>query len=1342
MPIQKKKKLFLQVFYGIFAVWVLFLALVPTILSSGGLKYLTQRKVPGSFSFQKAKLSWFKPQTIYGLVYTQPEIGLEVDVASLTTQATLWNLFLHPRDLQKTEIEGLIGTLNLEKNQRGFVFEESSKLSEAPLSKSSESPPYLILSLPFIGKFNLDHSQFTFKSPEYDSIVFNEIQLNCNMLSKEGPLICNLACETSKSDLSGSAFVNFELGGFDKESKMILTPFDRDILFLSPKGYLQMNAQLTNLPSEGLDHVAMLYSPKLSGLLSSLFGDSLNLGSRIHVIKGKSSVTLNADAPNLNLKFSGSLAQNELSLDQASICNIKLTPSFMKSLSKVCQLSSPLEITKESKASIHLDRLSIPLDFKNFNLNTLSCNAQFSVEEMSFTKESHLKDFKIQQIKGAIDTFDIGENLTFHLKAAAENKNHPMIVKADGQISKLSHLQESEGVEQLNGSCQLEMKEIPSHFLSYLLGNQELLIEVLGPTTSLDLKFEGSPKEGTLDLKLISSRMNFAQTQFKLIDKNLLVLTNPSEFHYKLNPSFAKLVLNPKLSLLHPFDVEAKLKKLVISLIPNERTIKDIDLKLSSKPFETSYENSKSIHIQDTRVYIGKNEEDKIETKAYFTALLPEDYNATFLKEPLNFSILLKNIPFTSQKQSEIAGLIKSKELSFEFEGILDPQFNLHLTEQAKFEFSSSPVDFSKLHLIPNSSYEVFIEPSTLSLSQMASNAEIKGFFKTQNLICKLGEEELFFDEIKAPITFNSVDRSLHFSWEYTPLNLYLQGSLSDLSLKKGKKSQLQVCGIFSKSPSSILSFITQQDLDYSTIAGPTFNLTFEAKKKRGAEHEIDLQYEFSSEQLFSEGELSVDNELRLNQPLQLKYRLTPGKEDSLLSLFSSKKGGEPPFTLIKPVEIVMTLNTLQIDSDSLLPLTYAGEFHLDEISTIQGDLFHVEGFFGTLPDETSFKFQVHAHSILESQPGELFFNYESLNSNLNFSEKNGRFELNLVKFPSKLFQSFLTTIEPKFSLLTESMGSIVNLSSSLEIKQGVGPLEINLDSDFIKTQAHFLFEKNHIVLKEDLHIDLKLNPNLSLFWLSKINPLLKSTLSSLAPLHLTCSQEGFYLPLSPFETEHLSIPFATLEIGQIQLKEDSHLAQFYTLFNQKKDRSFLKAWFAPCKFSIQDGILHLNSHHFQLADKFHIALWGDRDLNRNENAYFIGLPLTTLEEIFGLSKLPHEYVFQIPFKEEKGRLEADWKTAREQLSILSSSASPFVSKNEQSNKFTSDFSRYNQILAETRASSFVDLNEEAFPWSSKQTPSPSVTLSNQESKDDLKIDNKGSEILHQFLKEARKKIH
>jgi hypothetical protein len=837
--------------------------------------------------------------------------------------------------------------------------------------------------------------------------------------------------------------------------------------------------------------------------------------------------------------------------------------------------------------------------------------------------------------------------------------------------------------------------------------------------------------------------MNFAQTQFKLIDKNLLVLTKPTELHYKLNPSFAKLVLNPKLSLLHPFDIEAKLKKLVLSLNPKERRIEDIDLKLTSKPFETSYENSKSIHIQDTRVYIGKNEDHKIETKAYFTALLPEDYNAAFLKEPFNFSILFKNIPFTPQKQSEIAGLIKSKEFSFEFEGILDPQFNLNLTEQAKVEFSSSSFDLSNLHVTPNSSYEILIDPSTFSLSQIASNTEISGLFKTQNLVCKVGEEELLFDEIEAPITFNSADRSLQFSWQYAPLNLTLQGSLSDLSLKKGKKTQLQAWGTFSESPSSILKFITQQNLDYPSIAGLTFNLTFEVKNKREPGQEIDLQYEFSSEQLFSEGEISLDKGLHLNQPLLLKYRLTPGKEDSLLSLFPSIKSGEKlPFDLLKPIEIQIILNKLQIDSDSLLPLSYAGEIQLDEISTTEGDLFHVEGSFEALSDEPNFKFRLHAHSILEAQPGELFFNCESLNSNINLFEGDGHFKLDLKKFPTKLFQSFLSIIAPKFTLLTESMGPIVNLASSLKLEQGVGPLEINLNSDFIKTQAHFQFEKNHLLLNEDLEVDLKLNPNLSLFWLSKINPLLKSTVSSLAPLHFTCSKDGFYLPLIPFETNRFSIRLATLEIGQIQLKEDAHLAQFYTLFGQKKDRSFLKAWFAPCKFSIQDGVLHLNSHHFQLADKFHIALWGDRDLNRNENAYFIGLPLTTLEEIFGLSKLPHEYVFQIPFKEEKGSLEADWKTAREQLSILSSSASPFVSGNNDSNQFSSDFNRYNQILAETRASSFVDLNEQAFPWSAKEASTPSVTLSDQDLDDNTKIQSNGSEILHHFLMEARKKFH
>lgn len=1337
-----KKKLFLQIFCGVFGAWLLFLALVPTLLSQGGLKYFANKKIEGSFSYKSAKLSWFKAQVIQGIEYKNPDMGLDLKVDHFKTEATLWNLLLHPKDLKETQIDGLAGSLNFSPEKEASLLAnfESAPGSDTKL-EHSDALPYLIVSLPFVGKFHVDHSAFVFKSPDYDSIAFNQIQLNCNMLSKEGPMMCTLACETAQNELSGSAFVNFELGGFDKESKLILTPFDRDILFLSPKGYMQLNAQLTNLPSEGLDHLAMLYNPRLEGLLSSLFGDSLNFGSQINIVKGKSTLNLMADAPNMDLKFSGSIVQNELFLDEASICNFKITPNFIQAFSKAAHFKAPLNIVSESHASIHLDRLSVPLDFKNFNLNTLSCNAQFSLGEMNFTKSSSLENFTIKQIKGAVDTFDIGENVTFHLKALAENHGNPMMVKADGQISKLLNLQETFGIDQLQGNCQVELKDVPSQFLSYFSLNKDLFNEILGPSTSLSLNFKGSPKEGALALSLSSSRLQLQEALFNLKDNNKLTLAKTSRLGYRLNPSFAKLILNPRLTLLHPFEVQGVLRELELSLASNDRLISDIDLKLSSKPFETSYENSKAIHIQDTKVYVSKNDAKEIEAKAYFTAVLPEDYESTALGNSFNFSLLFKDVPMLTQgTKPELAALIKTKTFSTEFVGALGPDFTLNLTENLKATLQNANLNADQFSLTSKSPIEVEILPCTLSLLDLKHQVlNLKGTLKTEALVCSNQDQEFTLNELSLPFEYSGAEESLNFTCTSNAGKLSLLGTLKHLDPKNLENLKFDLTGKLTDCSTDLLVLLKESPIGYQELIGKSFNLDFNAKGKPSSEHETKVTFNFSSQYLNSEGQFSFGKELFLNQPIVLNYTCTPEHSNALFTNLTSLE-------LLKETNVKVILNRLQKNMSEFnqLPDAFEGEVHAEEISTNKGDIHHLEGHFETPNLSEILKVQLHAHTYLDSKPGEISLKADLIEP-LNKQEKDsliektsGLFSCELRYFPTKLFHTLIQPLAPEIASLTSTLGPVFNLSSSMKLIEGVGPLQLDLESEQIKTSCNLQFKKDHLLLNEDLKAELRLTPSLCKEWLNRINPLLTSAVSSQAPLILSFKKEGFYFPLAPFELGQLAIPTGVLELGQISLREESHLGQLYALFSKTPPDALLKTWFTPCKFSIEKGVLHLKSNHLQLAEKFHLAFWGKRDFNRDENAFYIGLPLQTLQSVFGLSKLPREYVFQIPLQEEQGSLVADWKTARQQLSILTSASSPFVTNKTGAETSSIDLNQIMEIVAQSQAPKILS-EDQSFPWGVdevKETESFAV-----EEIVEVKEPSQNSQILYNFLVEMKKKM-
>lgn len=826
----KKKNLIIQTFCIAMGVWILFLALVPTLLTKGGLKILVNKKLPGNFSFESAQLSWLSSQNLKGISYQSKEEGLDLTIESFSTKSSLLSLLLNRKNLKETHIAGLDGSFNISKQHTHLLISgfNNDEPKQASAKSSVEPPPFMLLAIPFIGKLHIDQSQFAFKSTEYETITFKEIQFNCNMVSKSGPLLCNLACESTQNELSGSAFFNFELGGFDEKNRLVLTPFDKDLFFLSPNGYLKLNAQLTNLPSVGFDHFVHFSNPKWAGLMSSLLGDSLNLGSQVNIIKGKANVNLMADAPNLNLKFSGSLVQNEFVLDEASVCNCKLSPAFVNALTKIWHLDA--SILKATQASIHLDRLSFPLDFKNFNLGSLSCNAQFSMGEMEFSPNCSLNALKIEQIKGVIDSFDIGENVTFHLKGAAESESHPISVKADGQISKLLNFKELKGIEHLHGNFQLELKDMPSQFLTFLSKRKQFYNELLGPTTHLNLKFNGSPTLGFMTLSLNSSRLDLPEALFEIKKDSKIQLTKQVSINYRVNPTLSKLVLNPKFALLHPFEVEGKIKKLDFSISKEGSELLDIDSKFTLKSFETSYENSKPIHVQDTKIYVCKNDSLKFETRAYFTALFPEEFDRNIFGNFFDFSLVFGGVPLLSQQTNfDFLGLIKGKSFNANFSGSIDPSFHVTIDKPLTAKILPFKTDIKGVLLQAKQNLDISVDPFSFSLSSLTTEKlNIKGTLKTTQLDLLKGESRHSLSNIEVPFEYKDHHQSLIFSLLSQNTKLDCRGTFKNFQISNPLHFDFQLQGKIKGAKSSIIELFLNQDLSYPNLIGDHFDLHFE----------------------------------------------------------------------------------------------------------------------------------------------------------------------------------------------------------------------------------------------------------------------------------------------------------------------------------------------------------------------------------------------------------------------------------------------------------------------------------------------------------------------------------
>jgi hypothetical protein len=73
-----------------------------------------------------------------------------------------------------------------------------------------------------------------------------------------------------------------------------------------------------------------------------------------------------------------------------------------------------------------------------------------------------------------------------------------------------------------------------------------------------------------------------------------------------------------------------------------------------------------------------------------------------------------------------------------------------------------------------------------------------------------------------------------------------------------------------------------------------------------------------------------------------------------------------------------------------------------------------------------------------------------------------------------------------------------------------------------------------------------------------------------------------------------------------------------------------MNLWFTPLFFNLHEGLLETSRVDFLIDQKIHICTWGTIDYLNDQLDMFVGLPADTLQQSFGIQKLPDAYVMKI----------------------------------------------------------------------------------------------------------------
>ena len=215
---------------------------------------------------------------------------------------------------------------------------------------------------------------------------------------------------------------------------------------------------------------------------------------------------------------------------------------------------------------------------------------------------------------------------------------------------------------------------------------------------------------------------------------------------------------------------------------------------------------------------------------------------------------------------------------------------------------------------------------------------------------------------------------------------------------------------------------------------------------------------------------------------------------------------------------------------------------------------------------------------------------------------------------------------------IVQLIGVSLDLQGSASFIDNQGLFEINIHAPNIDSSINGNIVNHDLTLLQPLTATLHLTPEFSQWILRDVNPLLVTGVEAKSPIHLRIEPSQFRCPLFPFQLEHLQIGQGTLDIGQLRCLNEGSLAALMSFLKNKTFSSSqeMNIWFTPLFFSLRDGILKTSRIDFLIDQTIHLCSWGNIDYLRGQLDMFVGLPAETLQQSFGIGKLPSDYVMKI----------------------------------------------------------------------------------------------------------------
>jgi len=209
--------------------------------------------------------------------------------------------------------------------------------------------------------------------------------------------------------------------------------------------------------------------------------------------------------------------------------------------------------------------------------------------------------------------------------------------------------------------------------------------------------------------------------------------------------------------------------------------------------------------------------------------------------------------------------------------------------------------------------------------------------------------------------------------------------------------------------------------------------------------------------------------------------------------------------------------------------------------------------------------------------------------------------------------------------IFAAAVGPSINLAATAIYNQGEGYLDAKLDSAQVETSLKGQIAHDTLLLKAPLPASLLFSPPLGEALGGRIA-------GAKHPILLQIEAEGTSIPLRPFAIERTEIGKASLDLGQLVLKDIHPLISFLTLLKRASTASSQTVvWFTPFAMALSRGTLHVGRVDALLDSGVHLCGWGTIDFPGSRLNMRLGIPADTLQDALGIEGLPRNFVLQVP---------------------------------------------------------------------------------------------------------------